>query len=429
MFFFHAPRPFRDLAHSLESLLHGKLWLQALVGLGLGIGFGLLLGPDAGLFRPHEVKVITEWVALPGELFLRLIKMVLIPLVIASIIRGLGGTTDLARLRKTGFLFFLYAISTSIFAALLGLLLAMIIHPGSFVHLPTVAGSVANPVASSFDFAKDLPQTIANLVPVNPLASAIDGELIGIVIFSIIVGIAFAMQHNSKIEPLLTFLDGVLEVCITIIKWTMVLVPFAVFGLMARMVAQVGVGTLLGVGVYVFTVLLGLLLLLGCYLFIVLLFGHLTPNAFLSKILPAQILAFSTSSSAAVMPISVRIAEEELGTPDETAKVIIPLGATIDIAGTALYQGVTILFLAEMAGIELTLLQMLSIVFTLVISTIGAPAPGAGMIILGSVAATFGIPVEGLVLVLGVDRILDMCRTTLNVTGDLVACVIFGKRR
>lgn len=431
MFTLRAPRPFRDLALTIETLLHGKLWLQALAGLGLGLGFGLLLGPDAGLFEAGEVHVITEWIALPGELFLRLIKMVLIPLVMASIIRGLGGTTDPENLRKTGVLFFLYAISTSLLAAVLGVVLASIVHPGAFVSLPLLADASFAPatVPMTFNFAQDLPDTIVNLIPVNPLASAIDGELLGLVIFSIIVGVAFAMQHNHKIEPLLTFLDGVLEVCITIVKWAMWLVPLAVFGLMARMVAQVGIGTLIGVGVYVFTVLLGLLILLGFYLLLVRLFGHVSPSVFLQKILPAQILAFSTSSSAAVMPLSIRIAEEELRTKEDTAKIIIPLGATINMAGTALYQGVAILFLAEMSGMDLSLLQMAAIVFTLVVSSIGAPAtPGAGMIILGSVAMTFGIPTEGLVLILGVDRILDMCRTTLNVTGDLAACVLFGRK-
>ncbi|MDO8468767.1 MAG: cation:dicarboxylase symporter family transporter, partial [Candidatus Peribacter sp.] len=227
MFTLRAPRPFRDLALTIETLLHGKLWLQAIVGLGLGLGFGLILGPDAGLFRAEEVHVITEWIALPGELFLRLIKMVLIPLVVASIIRGLGGTTDPENLKKTGVLFFLYAISTSLLAAVLGVVIASIVHPGSFVTLPILADQVP-PLAAvpmTFNFAQDLPATIVNLIPANPLASAIDGELLGIVIFSIIVGVAFAMQHNHKIEPLLTFLDGVLEVCITIVKWAMWLVP------------------------------------------------------------------------------------------------------------------------------------------------------------------------------------------------------------
>lgn len=432
MFTLRTPRPFRDLALTIETLLHGKLWLQALVGLGLGLGFGLLLGPDAGLFRADEVRVITEWIALPGDLFLRLITMVLIPLVAASIIRGLGGTTDPENLRKTGVLFFLYAISTSLLAAILGVVLASIVHPGAFVSLPLLADPSVHltSVPMEFNFARDFPETIVNLVPANPLAAAINGELLGIVIFSVIVGIAFAMQHNHKIEPLLTFLDGVLEVCITIVKWAMWLVPLAVFGLMARMVAQVGIGTLIGVGVYVFTVLLGLLILLGFYLLLVRIFGHLSPDVFLRKILPAQILAFSTSSSAAVMPLSVKIAEDELGIKGDTAKIIIPLGAMINMAGTALYQGVAILFLAEMSGMDLSLLQMVAIVFTLVLSSIGAPAtPGAGMIILGSVATTFGIPTEGLVLILGVDRILDMCRTTLNVTGDLVACVLFGQKK
>jgi len=431
MHFFSHPRPLRDLTHKLESLLRGKLWLQALVGLLLGVAVGILVGPDAGLFDSSDVRLLMEWVAMPGELFLRLIKMVLIPLLVASIIRGLGGTTNPEKLRKTGLTFLLYVVATTIAASAIGLMMGVLVKPGLFVASSLQSGTA--PIISAplkLHLLRDFPGTIINLIPVNPIASATSGEMLGIVIFSVIVGLAFALQRNQKIEPLLIFLDGVLEVCITIVRFAMWLMPLAVFGLMARMVSQIGVVTLVGVGVYVATVIAGLFLLLILYLLLVLLFSHLTPLSFLRRILPAGLLAFSTSSSAAVMPLSVKIAEEQLQTDEETAKVIIPLGAMFNMAGTTLYQSVAILFLAQMSGVALTTVQMISIALTLMISTIGAAStPGSGMIILGSVAAGFGIPMEGFVLILGVDRILDMCRTTLNVVGDLAACVIFGQEK
>ena len=431
MLFFHPHKQLRDVTLKLESLLRGKLWLQALVGLGLGIGFGMVMGPDAGLLEPAKVQLVMGWVALPGELFLRLIKMVIIPLLVASIIRGLGGTTDAQKLRKTGFTFIIYVCAMAVTASAIGLMMAVLVKPGLYVASSFHTSAVHAITASTeLHLVRDLPSTIINLIPANPIASATSGEMIGIVIFSIIVGLAFATQHNQKIEPLLTFLDGVLEVCITIVRFAMWLVPLAVFGLMARMVSQVGVATLIGVGVYVATVLAGLFLLLLIYLLVVLVFGHMAPFQFLKNILPAGLLAFSTSSSAAVMPVSIKIAQEKLNTDEETAKVIIPLGAMFNMAGTSLYQSVAILFLAQISGMTLTIPQMISVVLTLMISTIGAPStPGSGMIVLGSVAAGFGIPMEAFVLILGVDRILDMCRTTLNVVGDLVACVIFGAER
>jgi Na+/H+-dicarboxylate symporter len=433
MFFLRPPRPIRDLTLKLEALVRGRLWLKALLGLGLGLGLGILLGPDVGWMEAEKTKVITEWLALPGELFLRLIKMILIPLLIASIVRGLGGTTDVQKLKSVGLRFFTYLLCTTFVATTVGIVIADFVKPGSYVQLPgqemVIEDNVMND-EKSVPIIEELPSSIVNLIPANPLASAINGEMLGIVIFSIIIGIAFAMRHNSKITPLLTLLDGILEVCMTIVKWAMWLVPFAVFGLMAKMASQVGLQTLVGMGVYVGTVLAGLLILIIFYALVVMIFGRVNPGWFMKRIASVQLLAFSTSSSAAVMPLSIQTAEEKLDVDRETAEVIVPLGATMNMDGTALYQSIAVLFLAQMAGMDLSMAQMFMIVLTLVASSIGAPGtPGVGMVILGSVAGNFGIPTTGLVLILGVDRILDMSRTVVNVTGDLTACVIFGKKK
>jgi Na+/H+-dicarboxylate symporter len=222
-------------------------------------------------------------------------------------------------------------------------------------------------------------------------------------------------------------MEALMEVCMIVVKWAMLLAPWAVFGLMAQLISNLGLVTILGMGVYILTVLAGLLCLLALYLFLVAVLGRRNPFEFASKITGAQLLAFSTSSTAAVMPLSIITAVEKLKVPENIAALIIPLAATVNMAGTALYQAVAIIFLAQISGIEFTVGELSLIVGTLVASSIGAPGtPGVGLVILGNIAGDFGIPTEGLVLILGVDRILDMCRTSVNVTGDLAACVILG---
>ncbi|MBT4021120.1 dicarboxylate/amino acid:cation symporter [Candidatus Peribacteria bacterium] len=461
MFFFHPKDPFSRLTNKLEMIIKGRLWLQAILALALGVVAGIFMGPDLGFMDPARAAVITSWLALPGELFLRLIAMVLIPLLVASIIRGLGGSNDIKKLRSIGLKFFAYIICTTIVASTIGLTMANLVQPGKYVHLSGTELSSSesdqertNREASSplvrrdglgrgeqgqingipeskngMEIVEALPSSIVNLIPENPLRSALEGEMLGVVIFSIIIGIAFAVRSNKKIEPLLGLLDGILEVCMTIVKWALILVPFAVFGLIARMASQVGVVTLLGMGVYVLTVLGGLLILLIFYYLVILIFGRRNPFVFIKQIAPVQLLAFSTSSSAAVIPVSIKKAEDDLDVNPETAEVIVPLGATMNMDGTALYQSVALLFLAQISGIDLSIMQMSLVVLTLVLSSIGAPAtPGVGMVILGSVAANLGIPTAGLALIFGVDRIIDMCRTAVNVTGDLTACVVLGKK-
>lgn len=429
LFNLHKVTPIAEFSKKLEILVRGKLWLQVLIGMITGLAVGIAIGPDFELVSPATADVVAEWLALPGYLFLRLIKMILIPLVVASIIRGLGGSTDAEGLRKMGLKFAGYVVCTTTVATAIGIAVARIIQPGKYVSVEgvdvTEAGmreAVALPSLGS------LPAEIVNIIPDNPLAAAASGELLGVVIFAVTVGVALAIQKNKQIEPLLLLTDGVLEVTMTIVRWAMMLAPFAVFGLTAQMAIRTGTETILGLGVYVGSVLLGLILLTAFYLMLLLLIRGISPVWFLKRILPAQLLAFSTSSSAAVMPLSFKIAQEELEVEQSTTEIILPLGATINMDGTALYQSVAMLFLAQISGIELALAEYVVLIATLVLSSIGAPStPGVGMAILASVAASFGIPTAGIALVMGVDRILDMARTTVNVTGDLTACMIFSE--
>lgn len=430
MFSFRQKRPIKVLSHQLESLVRGRLWLQVLLGLVAGLGLGIALGPDLSWVSADKSAIITAWLALPGELFLRLITMVLIPLVTASIIRGLGGTTDTKNLKKIGVKFGFFVVCTTTFASVVGLTLARLLHPGTYVRSVQVVGTPATVTPQTLPSIIDIPMAIVNLIPRNPLASAIEGEMLGIVVFAIIAGLALALHKNTAIEQLLKLVDGILEVCMTIVKWALWLAPWAVFGLMARTASQTGVATLAGMLVYIFTVLLGLLILYIVYLLLVTLLGSMSPLKFIRAIAPVQLLAFSASSSAAVLPFSMKIAEEQLNVDQKITKVVLPLGATINMDGTALYQSVAILFLAQTAGLEFGLVESFLVVLTLVLASIGAPSvPGVGMIILSSVAVNFGVPVAALPLLLGVDRLLDMSRTALNVTGDLTACVIFGKKQ
>lgn len=431
MLFFDSKSTIGALTHKLESLVRGKLWLQVLLGMALGLLVGILMGPDVGLVAKKQAMITAEWIALPGEIFLRLIKMVLVPLVFFSIIRGLGGS-NIKELRRVGPKFLIYLLCTTTFACVLGIGLANLLEPGSYVQLNAKQSTDALMVLNngSGDIAKSLPKTMVELIPENPLAAAMNGEMLSIVIFSLLFGIAFAMQNNNRIKHLLELLDDLLSIFMTIVKWAMHLAPIAVFGLTMRMAAETGLSVLFGMSMFVGTVLLGLLILLLFYYAILFTWKRMSPVFFESKIAGVQLLAFSTSSSAAVMPVTIQTAEEKLEVDSSISEVIVPLGTTINMDGTAVYQSIAVIFMAQSAGMELTLAQMGLVVATLVASSIGSPGtPGVGVAILSAVAGNLGIPTAAHGLILGVDRILDMCRTAVNVTGDLTACVLFGTKK
>lgn len=266
---------------------------------------------------------------------------------------------------------------------------------------------------------------IVNILPSNPTASIVQGDMLAVVVLALLVGISVTQVQRTRTAPFLALMDALLSISMNIVKWAMFLAPLAVFGLMAQLVRRMGFETMLGISGYVGTVLLGLAGLLCLYLLIAMTFAGVTPLRFVRTAGSNLLLAFSTSSSSAVMPVTIQSARL-LGVPESIANLVVPLGATMNMAGTALYQAVAILFLAQLAGIDLTPIQIGVVVGTLVVSSIGAPGtPGVSIAILINVATSMGIPVEGMVIILGVDRLLDMCRTVVNVTGDLVAAVLF----
>jgi len=426
-------RPLRALRDQIETWVRARLWAQVLAGLVLGILVGYVLGPDVGWVAPETSESIGSWLALPGNLFLVLISMVLIPLVVGSIIQGLSGPQSASELRSVGFRFLLYVLLTTTAAAALGIFLANEVRPGSYlvVDAPPAATEIppVQPVGEDVT-AVNVPDAILGMLSTRTAMALLGRAMFALVVLAVFFGLACRLVDLRQVAIVLDLVDGLVALSIKVVKWAMFLTPYVVFGLTAQFFAREHLATVFGMAAYVATVVGGLLGLLVLYLLIAAILGRLKPVRFLANVADPLILAFSTSSSAAVMPLSIDTAVKKLDVPEGTASLVIPLGATINMAGTALYQSVAIVFMAQVAGVELSTTQQVAIVLTLVASSIGAPGiPGVGVVILGNVAVGFGIPGTALPLVLGVDRILDMCRTAVNLAGDLVACVLLRPHR
>jgi len=428
------PRSLKYLTTYLQSMVRGRLWLQVMIGMVLGIATGILMGPTVGWVKPSLAISISDWLAFPGKLFLAIIQMIVIPLVFASIIRGLAATEDLEQLRKIGLRVVVFFIATTALAIIIGITAASIIKPGTYIDsqaLQTTLGAmppIAVPTTPAGFNLSELPQKVITLLPANPLSSMVESNMLQVVIFAMVVGVALVMMVPTQAKPLLDLMGSLQEVCMTVVRWAMLLAPIAVFGLLAQLTAKLGLDALFGMAVYVGTVLLGLLLMFCVYLIIIYIVARQNPIVFIKSVKEVLLLAFSTSSSAAVMPLSIKIAEEKLDVRPSVSQFVIPLGATINMNGTALYQGVAAIFLAQVFGIEIGLGGMVLIVLTSVGASIGAPAtPGVGIVILSMVLGTVGIPAAGIALIMGVDRILDMSRTAINVSGDLVTAKLMDQ--
>jgi Na+/H+-dicarboxylate symporter len=428
------PRSLKYLSKYLVLLIRGRLWLQVLVGMVAGIIVGLLIGPSTGLVPPRIAVVIGDWLAFPGQLFLASIQMIVIPLVFASIVRGLAATEDLDQLRRTGLRVVLYFVATTALAIVVGLALAYLVQPGRFVATEALqsgaAAAAAQPLAEapSAPSLSELPRMVIGLLPTNPLGAMVQADMLKVVIFAFVVGIALVMMAPPQARPLLDLAGSLQEVCMTVVRWAMMLAPVAVFGLLAQLTATVGLNALTGVAVYVATVLAGLAIMFAIYLAILRFVAGVRPGQFLVATRELLLLAFSTSSSAAVMPLSIRTAEERLGVRSSIAQFVIPLGATINMNGTALYQGVAAIFLAQVFGVDVGFGGLLLLVLTAVGASIGAPGtPGVGIVIMAMLLSTIGVPPAGIALIIGVDRILDMSRTAINVGGDVSAAVLMDR--
>lgn len=408
------------------------LWFKVLVGMVLGVVVGLMLSPNAFALVSKEVAfTIAPWVALAGNIFLALIKMVVIPLVMSSIILGITSANNTETLKSLGLKIAPYFVFTTIVAVTLGLIIALYVNPGQYVSkdiLNTISTSTVvikevNPISNT-----SIPDMIVDLIPVNVSQAELDGNILFFVILAIFVGVALMNMEDEDSKPMKDLAKSFQAFSMTVVSWAMKLAPYAVFGLLCSITIKIGFDAISSMSMYVFTVLLGLFCLLCFYLTVAYLSSKIKPIDFLRRIREVQLMAFSTSSSAAVMPLSMKTAEDKLNIPTPISKFVIPLGATINMDGTAIYQVIAAIFLTQLFGIDLSLTQMVILALTTVAASIGAPStPGVGIVILATILQSLGVPVEGIALILGVDRILDMCRTTINVTGDLTASLVMKK--
>ncbi len=422
--------PLNSLAVHLDRLIKGRLWLKVIIGLVLGSGLGILINPSTGFVTENFSLWLANWLDLPGHIFMRLVQMIMIPLIFTSIISGIVSNTS-ENLRSFGFRLLLYFVFTTTVAIALGLAVTLILRPGQyFLSLGGFPGASRDEIIAGeqINLMENIPDAISNLIPNNPLESILLGEMLGVVIFTIIIGVAITQLNKETARPIIRFTEAIQKICMIVVSWAMILVPYAVFGLMAALLSKIGIEILFGLGYYILVVSLGLLLLVVFYLVVVFVVVKQNPFSFLKLIREPQLLAFSTASSAAVMPISMKTADEKLGVSSNISDFVIPIGATINMDGTALFQCVTTLFMAQAYGIELSAVNLIFITATIVAASIGTPAiPGGGVIILATVLQSAGIPIDGLVVIIGIDRILGMFRTAVNVTGDLTACVLFNK--
>ncbi|MFC6197741.1 dicarboxylate/amino acid:cation symporter [Ponticaulis profundi] len=419
----------------IRGLIQTHLWAQILLAMVLAVLIGILLSPSSEslLAIPEDsADTLGEWSRLPGQLFLNMIQMVVIALVTSSIILGITSSSDPEFLKRAATRIVPYFVVTSTIAVLIGALVATIIQPGQFIDTSTLdlSGETApiNPADMEAVSSASASSQIADLIPSNLLSAALSGNMLQIVVAALFAGVALVAMPREKAEPALKLLQTIQDVSLKIVGWAMRLAPFAVFGLILDFVLRVGLSALVGLSAYILTVILGLVILLLMYLLIVTVLGRRNPFRFASQVMDAQLLAFSTSSSAATMPLSMRIAEDRLRVSPPIVRFIIPLGATVNMDGTALYQVVAALFIAQLYGVHLAPAELSILIFTVVGASIGSPStPGVGIVILATILQSLGIPGEGVAILLGVDRILDMCRTAVNVTGDLTACTVMDK--
>jgi Na+/H+-dicarboxylate symporter len=420
----------KDGFDAIIMLFRSQLWAQILLALVLGILVGSWISPEGGQALAAETAYnVAEWLKLPGTVFLNLIQMVVIPLVISSIMLGVGGSGDSTTLKDVGLRIAPYFVVTTTIAVTMGITLALLLKPGLYVDVSAFdLSSVAVTSSMSEPLNTSIPERISQLIPTNLTQAQMDQSMLQLVIYSIIMGLALTSVSASRASVLRQVVEGIQEVSMKVVNWTMLLAPYAVFGLIADISIRVGVDVLLGMSAYVGTVLLGLFLLFLFYMLIVGVIARKNVWQFMKAIRPAQLLAFSTSSSAAVMPLSLQTATNELGVDEATARFVIPLGATVNMDGTAIYQVIAAVFLAQVFAIDISMNEIILLAVTTVGASIGSPStPGVGIVILATVLTSVGIPAEGIALILGVDRILDMCRTSVNVTGDLVAATVMQK--
>lgn len=406
--------------------LHWKI----LIGMVLGVLFALLMvqfswGADA----------IKDWVKPFGKMFINALKLIAVPLILASLIKGVSDLKDISKLSKMGGKTIAIYVATTVIAVCIGLVIVNIVQPGKSISEETrtellesyKADAESKQEAANKQKDSGPLQAIEDLIPDNIVSAASDnGNMLQIIVFAIFFGIGLILIPADKAKPVTAFFDGFNEVILKLIDLIMLAAPFGVFALLATLVAESpSIDLFKALLWYAFSVVLGLLIMIAFYALIVKIFTKKSPNFFFKGISPAQLLAFSTSSSAATLPVTMERVEEHLGVEEEVASFVLPIGATINMDGTSLYQAVAAVFIAQTFGMDLSFMAQLGIIATATLASIGSAAvPGAGMVMLVIVLGQAGIPEAGLALIFAIDRPLDMCRTTVNVTGDAAVAMI-----
>lgn len=388
-----------------------KLWQKIIIALILGVITGAILGPKAEYIKPI------------GTLFINLIKMLIVPLIFSSLVVGICSMDDIKKMGRIGAKSFgIYLLTTAI-AITIGLVLGTLLQPGAGLNMEMPATMTAAKEAPSFV------QTLLNMVPKNPVAAMSSGAVLQIIVFALMLGISINLA-GEKGKPVAAVFESFAEIMYKMTHIVMSFAPYGVFALMAWVAGKFGLDVLLPLGkvilgVYVGCIIHVLLTLTGGG---IMLFSRLNPIRYWRGIIDAQAVAFTTTSSSGTLPVTMECARTNLGVSKPIASFVLPLGATINMDGTALYQGVAALFVAQAFNIDLSTGAYVTIILTSTLASIGsAGVPGAGLIMLSLVLTSVGLPLEGLAVIAGIDRILDMARTTVNVTGDLMVSVLIAK--
>jgi Na+/H+-dicarboxylate symporter len=415
---------------------YNKLHWKIIIGLVAGLIYGVIAA-SAGWG-----KFTADWITPWGTIFLNALKLIAIPLVIGSLVTGVASLSDLSRLSRIGGKTIGIYVTTTAIAVTIGLLMVNMVKPGHSVPEATRAtlqeqyGGDASQRDEAASVARERGplQMIVDIVPTNFFDSASDNRnMLQVVFVAVLFGIGIIQLPPDKARPLLDVFDALSHAVIRLVDLIMMIAPLGVFSLIAGTITSVtgddptqALQLLGALGFYMLTVILGMLIHVGLtYGSLLKFWTPLTFKNFYAGIAPAQLVAFSTSSSGATLPVTMERCEEKLGASEEISSFVLPLGATINMDGTALYQAVAAVFIAQTLGMDLTIAQQLTIVLTAVMASIGTPAvPGAGIIMLVIILEAINVPAQGIALILGVDRILDMLRTTCNVTGDATVCTV-----
>ena len=399
----------------------------------LGIVFGLFF-----LNFSWGKEFVINWIKPFGTIFINSLKLIAVPLILASLIKGISDLKDLSKLSSMGGVTIATYIFTTMMAVSIGLVAVNIIEPGNFIAEET-REQLVNAYSSSANEKIDVANDQKSLGPLQPLvdmvpsnifdAASNNRNMLQVIFFAIIFGISMILIPQKKSLPIKNFFDSLNEVILKIIDLIMLCAPYGVFALLAAIIVESpSMDLFKALGLYSLTVLFGLVLLICIYIIIVKVFIGKGPSYFLNGISPAQLLAFSTSSSAATLPVTMERVKDHLDVKEEVSSFVLPIGATINMDGSALYQAVAAVFIAQAFGLDLSLAAQLGIVTTATLASIGSAAvPGAGMVMLIIVLSQAGIPEIGLALIFAVDRPLDMCRTVVNVTGDAAVSMFVNK--